>query len=95
MVCRLQKALYGLKKAPRAWYKRLHNYLVKIAFEKLDDNNNFYLKTEGGKDILLAEIFVDDIIFEGNDDESEKFVEEMKKEFEMSMRGEMKYFLVL
>ena len=38
-------------------------------------------------------IFVDDIIFGGNDDESEKFAEEMKKEFEMSMIGEMKYFL--
>ena len=38
---------------------------------------------------------IDDIIFGGNDDESDKFVEEMKKEFEMSMIGEMKYFLGL
>ena len=30
-----------------------------------------------------------------NDDESDKFVEEKKKEFEMSMIGEMKYFLGL
>ena len=55
MVCRLHKALYGLKQAPRAWYERLHNYLVKIGFEKTDNNNNLYLKTEGGKGILLAE----------------------------------------
>ena len=39
--------------------------------------------------------FFDDIIFGGNDEESKKFVEEMKKEFEMSMIGEMKYFLGL
>ena len=42
---------------------------------------------------MILVIFVDDIIFGGNDEESEKFVEEMKKEFEMSMIGEMKCFL--
>ena len=65
MVCRLQKALYGLKQAPRAWYERLHNYLIKMGFEKTNDNSNLYLKIEQGKGILLAEIFVDDIIFGG------------------------------
>ena len=46
MVCRLHKDLYGLKKAPRVWYERLHNNLVKIGFEKTDDNKNLYLKTK-------------------------------------------------
>lgn len=45
--------------------------------------------------LMILVIFVDDIIFEGNDDESDKFIEEMKKEFEMSIVGEMKYFLGL
>ena len=71
--------LYGLKQALRAWYERLHNYLVKIGFEKTDDNNNLYLKTEGGKGILLAEIFVDDIIFGGQDGLCKAFANEMKK----------------
>ena len=44
---------------------------------------------------MILVIFVDDIIFGGNDDESDKFAKEMKKEFEMSMIGEMKYFLGL
>ena len=34
MTFRLHKALYGLKEAPRAWYERLHIYLVKVGFEK-------------------------------------------------------------
>ena len=63
MVCRLHKSLYGLKQVPRAWYERLHKYLVKIGFERTDDNNNLYIKIEKGKGILLSEIFVDDIIF--------------------------------
>ena len=44
--------------------------------------------------MLIIVIFVDDIIFGGNDEASDKFVDEMKNEFEMSMIAEMKYFLV-
>jgi hypothetical protein len=33
-VCRLKKALYGLKKAPRAWYSRIDTYLQQMGFEK-------------------------------------------------------------
>lgn len=40
VVCKLNKALYGLKKALRVWYERLHNYLVKDGFEKINDNKN-------------------------------------------------------
>ena len=53
-VCKLHKALYGLKQAPRAWYERLHKYLMKIGFERTDDNNNMYIKSEEGKDILIS-----------------------------------------
>ena len=67
MVWKLYKALYGLKQAPRAWYERLHKYLVNIGFEWTNDKNNMYIKTEKGKDILIFEIFVDDIIFGGKD----------------------------
>ena len=79
MVHRLHKALYGLKKAPRAWYERLHNYLVKIGFERNDDNNNLYLKTKKEKGILLFEFFVDDIKFGGQDTLCKSFANEMKK----------------
>ena len=57
-------------------------------------DSNLYIK-EIGDELLIVVIFVDDIIFGGDDIESDKFVEEMKKEFEMSMIGEMKYFLGL
>ena len=53
-VCKLNKSLYGLKKAPRAWYERLHKYLVQIGFERTDDNNNMYIKSKEGKDILIS-----------------------------------------
>ena len=67
MVCILQKDLYSLKQALRAWYERLHKYLVKIGFERTDDNSNLYIKIEKGKGIFLSKILVDDIIFGGQD----------------------------
>ena len=80
MVCKLHKALYGLKQAPRAWYERLHKYLGKIGFERKDDNNNLYIKTKKGKDIMISKIFVDDIIFGGKDALCKDFADQMKHE---------------
>ena len=95
MVCKLHKFLYGLKQAPRAWYERLHGYLVRIGFEKTNDNSNLYIKEGPHDKILLVEIFVDDIIFGGHEMLCKSFAEEMKKEFEMSMFGEVKFFVGL
>ena len=94
MVFRLKKFLYGLKQAPRTWYVRLDKHLTKLGYSKGMENSNLYWKgiVDG---LMILAIFVYDIIFGGNDDESDKFAEEMKKEFEMNMIGEMKYFLRL
>ena len=78
MVCRLHKALYDLKQAPRAWYERLHKYFVKIGFERTNDNINLYMKIEKGKGILLSKFFVDDIIFGDQDTLCNAFSNEMK-----------------
>ena len=83
-----------MKQAPRAWYEILHKYLVKIGFERTNDKN-MYIKLEEGKDILISEIFVDDIIFGGKEVLSKDFYDKMKHEFEMSMFGEIKFFVGL
>ena len=67
MVCRLHKALYGLKQAPITWYERIHSYLFSIGFVRTSENSNLYLKEDSYDNILIAKIFVDDIIFGGND----------------------------
>ena len=95
MVCRLHKVLYGLKQAPRAWYERLHTYLVKIGFERTDDNSNLYMEIDKDKGILISEIFVDDIMFGGQDALCKDFANQMKQEFEMSMYEEIKFFVEL
>lgn len=94
MVCKLKKALYGLKQAPRAWYAILDKYLVKLGFYKGTVDSNLYFKVEKDN-ILIVKVFVDDIIFGVDDDLSMNFFDDMQKEFEMCMIGEMKFLLGL
>jgi hypothetical protein len=94
-VCKLKKTLYGLKQAPRAWYSRLDKYLQQQGFKKGTTDNNIYIKIDNAE-MLIIVVYVDDIIFGSNNDKmSQNFVEEMKEEFEMSMLGELSFFLGL
>ncbi|GKC57761.1 retrovirus-related pol polyprotein from transposon TNT 1-94 [Tanacetum coccineum] len=65
-VCRLKKALYGLKQAPRAWYDMLLTFLLSQEFSKGAIDPILFTRKEG-KDILLEQIYVDDIIFSSTD----------------------------
>jgi hypothetical protein len=94
-VCKLKKALYGIKQAPRAWYSRLEKYLQQAGFRKGSADNNLYIKVSQGN-ILLIEVYVDDIIFGSDDDRlSQKFAKDMQNEFEISLLGELSFFLGL
>ena len=81
MVYKLHKALYGLKQALRAWYERLHNYLIQIGFQRTNDKSSLYIKEGPDNRIVLVEIFVDDTLFTRNDDLCKEFSEKMNKEF--------------
>jgi len=87
--------LYGLKQAPRAWYDRLSKFLLHNGFVKGKVDTTLLIKKEN-KNFLLVQIYVDDIIF-GSSNESlcKKFSKSMQDEFEMSMMGELTFFLGL
>ncbi|GJT52663.1 retrovirus-related pol polyprotein from transposon TNT 1-94 [Tanacetum coccineum] len=90
-----KKALYGLKQAPRAWYDKLSSFLIEHGFTKGIINPTLFTRRHGG-DILLVQVYVDDIIFRStNPDFSKRFANLMKNNFEMSMMGELKFFLGL
>jgi hypothetical protein len=65
----LKKALYGLKKSPRAWYSRLDGYLQQQGFRKGNADNNIYIKVNQDS-ILIIEVYVDEIIFGSDDDKT-------------------------
>ncbi|GJX32210.1 retrovirus-related pol polyprotein from transposon TNT 1-94 [Tanacetum coccineum] len=83
----LRKALYGLKQALRAWYDELLNFLMSKGFTKgTIDPNLFTIRY--GKDILLVQIYVDDIIFGSTNPKfSKRFKKLMHSRFEMSLMG--------
>nr|GEW05788.1 putative ribonuclease H-like domain-containing protein [Tanacetum cinerariifolium] len=61
-VYKVEKALYGLHQAPRAWYETLSTYLLDNGFERGKINKTLFIKRHKG-DILLVQVYVDDIIF--------------------------------
>ncbi|GKA42174.1 retrovirus-related pol polyprotein from transposon TNT 1-94 [Tanacetum coccineum] len=92
-VYHLRKALYELKQAPRAWYDELSNFLVSKGFSKGSIDPTLFI-TKKGEDILLVQIYVNDIIFGSTNPKlSKKFEKLMHVKFEMSMMGELKFFL--
>lgn len=94
-VLKLDKSLYGLKQAPRAWYERLSKFLLTNEFKRGNVDNTLFLKTRG-KELLIVQVYVDDIIFGAtSDDLCKEFAELMSSEFEMSMMGELTFFLGL
>ncbi|GJX10228.1 retrovirus-related pol polyprotein from transposon TNT 1-94 [Tanacetum coccineum] len=94
-VYRLKKALYGLKRAPRAWYDLLSKFLLFQNFSKDDVDPTLFIRKEG-KDILLVQIYVDDIIFASTDPAlCDTFAEILSSKFKMSMMEKMSFFLGL
>ncbi|KAK3160893.1 hypothetical protein QOZ80_1BG0067180 [Eleusine coracana subsp. coracana] len=92
-VYKLHKALYGLKQAPRAWYEHLKGYLINKGFTiGKADPTLFTRKVDN--DLFVCQIYVDDIIF-GSTNQSfcDEFAKIMTRKFEMSMMGELKFFL--
>ncbi|GJU05096.1 retrovirus-related pol polyprotein from transposon TNT 1-94 [Tanacetum coccineum] len=61
-VYKLKKALYGLKQAPRAWYDMLSSFMISQDFSKGSVDPTLFIRREG-KELLLVQIYVDDIIF--------------------------------
>ncbi|GJU64651.1 putative ribonuclease H-like domain-containing protein [Tanacetum coccineum] len=94
-VYRVVKALYGLHQAPRAWYERLSAFLLQHNYRRGTIDKTLFIKKDS-RDILLVQVYVDDIIF-GSTNKAwcEEFEVLMKGEFEMSAMGEMSFFLGL
>lgn len=95
-VYKLNKALYGLKQAPRAWYDKLTSFLLSKGYKRGSIDNTLFYKSLPNKGIIVAQVYVDDIIFGSTSDKhADDFGNIMASRFEMSMVGELTTFLGL
>ncbi|GJT08271.1 retrovirus-related pol polyprotein from transposon TNT 1-94 [Tanacetum coccineum] len=94
-VYKVVKALYGLHQAPRAWYGTLAKYLLDNGFQRGKIDQTLFIKKQKG-DILLVQVYVDDIIFGSTNKElCTEFEKLMHDKFQMSSMGELNFFLGL
>ncbi|GKE14627.1 retrovirus-related pol polyprotein from transposon TNT 1-94 [Tanacetum coccineum] len=94
-VYKLKKALCGLKQAPHIWYDMLSSFLISQQFSKGSVDPTLFTR-HAGNDILLVQIYVDDIIFASTTTAMcNELANQMTNKFKMSMIGQISYFLGL
>jgi hypothetical protein len=93
-VFRLKKSLYGLKKAPRAWYAQIDNYLMRLGFSKSYVDPNLYYKFVNDAPMILL-LYVDDLFLTGAEPLTIQCKREIASEFDMKDLGLMHYYLGL
>ncbi|WVY89239.1 hypothetical protein V8G54_034753 [Vigna mungo] len=91
---KLDKALYGLRQALRAWNKRINVFFDSKGFERCLMEHNLYVKTNKDNNVLIVCPYVDDLLLTGSSlEELEEFKQQMQTEFDMTDMGELRYFL--
>jgi hypothetical protein len=91
-VCKLQRALYGLKQSPRAWFGRFSMAMQKYGFKQSNSDHTLFIKYRLSKVTVLI-VYVDDMIITRDDkEEISRLQKELATEFEMNLGG-LKYFL--
>lgn len=93
-IYKLHKALYGLRQAPRAWFSRIESHFVKKGFQKCPNEQTLFIKRGTKDNILIVSIYVDDLIYAGNDKGMMiEFKQSMMQAFDMTGLGKMRFFL--
>nr|GEY85509.1 hypothetical protein [Tanacetum cinerariifolium] len=94
-VYKVEKAMYGLHQAPRAWYGTLSKYLLTNGFQRGTIDQTLFIRRQRG-DFILVQVYVDDIIFgSSNPQLCREFEAFMHENFQMSAMGELNFFLGL
>nr|GEU68441.1 putative ribonuclease H-like domain-containing protein [Tanacetum cinerariifolium] len=94
-VYKVEKALYGLHQAPKAWYETLSTYLLENGFRKGTINKTLFIKKDRD-DIILVHVYANDIIFRSiKKSLCDEFEQMNHKRFQMSSIGKLTFFLGL
>lgn len=95
-VARLIRSLYGLRSAPKVWYRLLHKVLLSLGFARCEKEFCLYVKRGGrdGRDLYIICVYADDLSIAGKEmSEINKIKEQLFSRFKMKDLGDMKYIL--
>ncbi|KAG8499662.1 hypothetical protein CXB51_006097 [Gossypium anomalum] len=93
LVCRLNKALYGLRQAPRAWFDKLKGFLTSAGFVLSKSDASLFVRITTTSTLYVL-VYVDDIIITGNESGSiDDFVQQLHSKFSLKDMGDLHYFL--
>ncbi|KAL6345710.1 hypothetical protein AAG906_017451 [Vitis piasezkii] len=88
LVCRLKKNLYGLKKAPRQWYKKFDSFMVEYGYDRTVFYHCVFVKKFSDEEFIILLLYVDDMLIVGRDTgKIDKLKKELSKSFEMKDLG--------
>jgi hypothetical protein len=94
-VCRLKKAIYGLKQAPKAWFHWFSHFLLTVGFNSSLADSSLFLYSSAHEIIYLL-LYVDDIIITGSNMALiDTFIHKLRHEFSMKDLDTLNYFLGL
>jgi hypothetical protein len=92
-VCKLDKVLYGLKQATRAWYSRLSDKLISLGFHASKADASFFFCSKGDINIFVL-VYVDDIIVTNSSEKATTvLLKDLHDEFALKDLGDLNYFL--
>ncbi|KAL5560247.1 hypothetical protein UlMin_036458 [Ulmus minor] len=93
-VCKLRKALYGLKLSLRAWFGRFSKAVINMRYRQSQGDHTLFIKHSNSRGVTILLLYVDDIIVTVDDERVSQFFKKcLAKEFEIKELGRMKYFL--
>ncbi|KAL9250808.1 Retrovirus-related Pol polyprotein from transposon RE1-like protein [Drosera capensis] len=92
-VCRLHKALYGLRQAPRAWFHRFSSFLLRSGFTQAKSDSSMFVFRRHSQ-VLILLLYVDGIVVTGSSYTFlSSFILVLSSEFAIKDLGDIHYFL--
>lgn len=92
-VYKLDKAIYGLKQAPQAWYSQMNLKLQELGFNPYKSDISLFVK-KVGQEIVYVLVYVDDIIITSSSSRAtDHLIKELQQEFAIKDLGRLHYFL--
>ena len=94
-MCKLRKALYGLRQAPRAWYGKIAEFLTHCGYSVTSADSSLFVKAKGGRTAIVL-VYVDDLIITGDcEEENLQTKKNLSVRFQMKELGQLNHFLGL